>query len=52
LFSNISENYRLEVDINNIFSEQYYTDGGPVGNEMGFFVQAPAHFYATFIAKF
>ncbi|WMN06260.1 TonB-dependent receptor [Marivirga arenosa] len=52
LFSNLSENYRVELELNNIFSEQYYTDGAPVGNEMGFFVQAPAHFYATFIAKF
>jgi iron complex outermembrane receptor protein len=52
LFSNIGEHYRVELDINNIFSEQYYTDGGPVGNEMGYFVQAPAHFYATFIANF
>ncbi|SMG34125.1 iron complex outermembrane recepter protein [Marivirga sericea] len=52
LFSNIGQHYRVELDINNILSEQYYTDGGPVGNEMGYFVQAPAHFYATFIAKF
>jgi iron complex outermembrane receptor protein len=52
LFTNFATNYRLEVDVNNIFNEQYYTDGGPIGNEMGYFVQAPAHVYCTFIAKF
>ncbi len=45
-------NYSFDVEFNNILSEQYFTDGAPIDNEMAFFVQAPAHVYCTFTAKF
>lgn len=50
--TSFAKNYTFEVEYNNIFNEQYYTDGAPAGNEMAFFVQAPAHVYCRFTAKF
>ena len=47
-----AKHYSFEVEYNNIFNEQYFTDGAPAGNEMAFFVQAPAHVYCRFTAKF
>jgi len=47
-----AEHYSFDVELNNIFSEQYYTDGAPAGNEPAYFVQAPAHVYCTFTANF
>ncbi len=50
--TSFAKHYTFEVEYNNIFNEQYYTDGAPSGNEMAFFVQAPAHVYCRFTAKF
>ncbi len=50
--TSFAKHYTFEVEYNNIFNEQYYTDGAPAGNEMAFFVQAPAHVYCRFTAKF
>lgn len=52
LTTQFAEHYGFDVEVNNIFSEQYYTDGAPAENEMAYFTQAPAHFYCTFTAKF
>lgn len=48
----IIDNINLRVDLNNLTNEEYYTDGGPVESEMGYFVQAPRNAYLTLTAKF
>lgn len=52
LTTQFATHYGFDVELNNIFSEQYYTDGAAAGAEMAFFTQAPAHVYCTFTAKF
>jgi outer membrane receptor protein involved in Fe transport len=50
---------RLEVFVNNIFDEQYFTFGAPVDldfdggfDEPGYFVQPPRNFYTKLIIAF
>ena len=46
------KNYSLKVSVNNVTSEQYYTNGYLVGTERHFFVNAPINTYATLKVKF
>lgn len=54
-----SERSQLDLFVNNIFDELYFTNGAPIDtdfdgsfNEPGYFVQPPRNFYTKLIMKF
>lgn len=55
----ITEKSQLDLFLNNIFDQQYFTNGAPVDldfdgtfDEPGYFVQPPRNFYAKLVVEF
>ena len=46
------KNYSLRINVNNVTSEQFYTNGYLQGSERHFFANAPINTYATLKIKF